>query len=75
MLPSAMPLLLLPAQGFGADDVAVAPPATTAEIRTKVATTLGSNAIPLPGGAARLADESRAEVLLSLVRLGGSGRG
>lgn len=65
-----MPLLLRPAQSVGL----VARIATVGAAGADVATSSVNNA-PVPGGVATLADESRAEVLLSLVRLGASGRG
>lgn len=65
-----MPLLLQPAQSVGL----VAQKATVGAAAADMATSL-VNKYPLPGGVATLTDESRAEVLLSLVRLGASGRG
>lgn len=65
-----MPLLLQPARSVGI----VTQKATVEAAAANVATSLENNH-PLPGEVATLTDESRAEVLLSLVRLGASGRG
>lgn len=77
-----MPLLLRPAQSVGLvvrkaglvarNTAAVGEGVAAANVER--ATSFGNN-FALPGGAATLIDESRAEVLLSLVHLGASGGG
>lgn len=75
------PLLLRPAQSFGPEGTR-APAAAAAVVRAPSAgamvqgSSAAASAVPEGGSnTALLAEESSAEVLLSLVRLGGTGRG
>lgn len=76
------PLLLRPAQSFGPEGTRAPAAAVVASAAPAGTTVQGSSAATsttVPAGisdtAALLAEESRAELLLSLVRVGGTGRG
>ena len=76
MLSRTMPLLLRPAQSVGRNGrMATEGAAVAAAAAADVAASCSGTDCPPSGGVDTLANESRAEVLLSLVRLGANGKG